>query len=584
MFDVLQSSPKQVAIIFPSNDDNVFQLKLKCEQFGITTESDNQRSIQLFYQKEELNHPNAINEKILKDWFNDMQPSIVFENEQMYNNWKQLLDSEQEENIVLAISLLNTPTRPEDKYFALWIAAAAFHSSVAVQETATQLAFQYLTKEELEKFGKRNLRDLLYYKFKQDGTVQGFIDINYIQFWAKSFKPRAHFLNPNKVVLSTKNIDDVIQHPKFSEWIMDEIHELELLVEDGDDLSGLESLAKNYTITKSIKIVSVASYPLKKRELRSMNVPYLKVKNVIFPELSIDFPPLGQVNRLEWEYPEDIDFSDVFFPNIKQLDLKGDNVRNFNIPQIKKQLSFLQLSFRQQNHVPSIVYDCTELKGLHIHYSKIKAFSPAISNLQKLTSLCIEGTELEEFPTDFFRLPNVEFMYGISVSREKVDFKPEYQYYGPNRLFFSGKTVREFPYGLASLKGLNELNLNKTSISSIDERISKFKIKKIYFDSPALTKIPDALKGVKTLTSITLYNGQIDEISFDWVKHVNENGLYLSLTANPIEGLPLIPTDFDTSQVVKNRGTVSLDRKCVSRDAIVLYKQIFGEKFLHIRG
>jgi len=190
---------------------------------------------------------------------------------------------------------------------------------------------------------------------------------------------------------------------------------------------------------------------------------------------------------------------------------------------------------------------------------------------------------VEEFPTDFFRLPNVEFMYGISTSKEIIDFRADCQYYGPNRLYFRNDKVKFFPYGLAQLKGLNELYFEKTDIQVIDERILNFKLlKKLSFEDHQLTTIPDLFQRLENLQELYLYSGKIASISFDWINHVNQQGIKLSLSQNLIKWLPPIPDNFDMEQVIKNNGYITFTKYTLLEEQVEQYKTIFGEDFIKL--
>jgi len=368
MEKLINQPPDQLTIIFPLSEAiNESPLKSKCEQLGVNTDSKNSRPISYYFSEEDSDKPEMVTEKMLKDWVNAQGISTVFNSKAAYENWERLLYSEHQENFLLALSILNTPKRPEDKFFALLLAVAINHNNERMKEMATRFISPYLTTKEWKQYSKTKYVNLVFFKFSENKKVKPFIDINYYQFWAKSICKSNSFFSQSETALSSNHIEEIIKHPSFLKWIQTDINFLKFRIEKGGDLTGLYYLVETFNISKRIEISAVEPYTLKSNELSYLDCEFLTLKNINPPIDLKNCVPLKRIKNIAWDYGTDIYFLDDIFPNLIGFNLAGNNVKTLALHQIKKQIQVAQLTLRTQHEVPPIIYDCSEMTSLRRH-------------------------------------------------------------------------------------------------------------------------------------------------------------------------------------------------------------------------
>lgn len=595
MNPILSLQSHEFCIIFPKgNSINLFATQNKCEQYGVATTIEEDK--QIFHYVESDLDKNTVSEREVKAWINAQGETLFFENKRKkdFVNWKKLLDSEQEESIALALTLLNNAKRPQPKYFALWLALGSLHIDERIRETGEMMVLQYLTEEEWKMFHQDKIESTIIDSVREGKKIPDFVDINYVQFWAEIFVGGNAPFFKRSIILRMKGFDKVWKEPEFKKILKkmsvvkkknkpDEIATLASLYiafEEGDDLTYLKKISAQFLQINALYFYRKDTYQLSKSELKLMNCKYLILDKFLFPKEKISFK-LDRVEYLEWIYPEAINFLGKYFPNIYHLDLLGTVVEEMDISQNVDKLTELILCLKNQKTLPLCIYDCKKLVHLHIHNSVITKIDESIKRLRKVDLLCLKGTKFEEFPIEFFLMKKLDFMVGLDAPQDDLRLGVYKKLPGGRRIMFDAMGIEEFPYYLAQLPQITFINLECNKISGIDDRITAFEnLESIILYGNELTELPDSVLKNTNLKEFRAVANQITNISFDWISFANRQGVTVDLFENPIQRLPSIPIDFDRERIEKDKGKILVDKKSISAEQIELYQSIFGAQFI----
>jgi len=595
MNPLLNLQPHEFCIIFPKgNSLNLFATQKKCEQLGVATSIETGKNV-FQYDIEKGSSENTVSESDVKAWINAQGETIFFENKKKkdFINWKKLMYSGQDESLALALTLLNTAKRPQPKYFALWLAIGSLHRNESVRETGEMMAFQYLTTEEWKLFHRDNIETNLLKHVRREQRLPDFIDINYLQFWAEIFMEISDdcLFFYDSLILQTKGLDEVWKEPKFKKILKkmsvikrknkpDEKRTISLYMEfeQGDDLTYVKKISTIFSQINVLYLYRKDVYQLTRNELKLLNRKFLLADKFLFPKEKISFT-LDKVENLEWIYPEAINYSGKYFPNLNYLDLKGTVIEQMDISQNVDKLTELILCLENQKTLPSCIYDCKKLERLHIHDSVITQFDEAIKKLRRVDIVCLTGTRFEKFPVELFLLKKSVFINDINAPMDDLRLS-EYKKLGKeNRLAFSDFVMDEFPYFLARLP-INSLSFERPNFFKIDERILDFPtLESLSIDNGKFEKMPEVLLKLKTLKTLVIRENNISAISFEWFLFVNQQEVIIRLNDNPIHHLPEIPLDFDSTTIEKDRGQIFLNKNLIPSEEIEQYLSIFGKDF-----
>ncbi|MFT4759189.1 MAG: Leucine-rich repeat (LRR) protein [Paraglaciecola sp.] len=570
------------SVQFPETEQMaVLSLKLICEQLEIAAEPNDKRTVfELDLPGFPVKSANKVSEKDLKTWINNLGESKVFEEEEQAENWEMLLLSEAPENIVLALTLLNKPLRPESKYFSLWVALGSLHVEETVRETAKMLALQYLTEEEWNLFEESKIKQTITHYIRQEKEIPDFIDINYLQIWSELLLKNSPFFSQKWLRLTNKGLADVLEHSTLLK-ILPEITQFDYRIEETDSPIFLDYFHQNCPSIKYLRISSDAPRNFTPEEFACINRENIIVKNVFYPAINAKMSPLSNVRKLEWIYPEKVNFSDIFFPKITTLDVLGTSIENFNIERVKLNLKNLIFSFSNQNTLPQSTYECTNLTELHPHDLVNFEFPPEVKNLRKLETICFEGSTLKRFPLEIGLSTKLRYASQVDLT-EIINFQ-DHKFKGPMDITLMRKEMKEFPYYLSVVQKLKTLGLMFNEIASIDERILKFtKLESLTLGQNKFTKIPDILMRLPKLRYLYFSDNQLKEISFNWFLFANQRQLQLNIQNNPITDLPPIPKTINPEEITRNKGKVTLRKGQIPQKRIAEYTSVFGGKFFSI--
>ncbi|MFK7808742.1 MAG: leucine-rich repeat domain-containing protein [Saprospiraceae bacterium] len=572
-------------VLFPENNEtNVLSLKQKCDAIGISHKENDTRKT-LRYSTESSEEAGFINEKEVKLWINQQGASSFYDDEKSleYKNWERLLFSEDDDNRILAITLLNAKYRPKPKFFSLLLALGLFHENEKIKETAEYILLPYIEKSRWDLMKLDAIVGavpfIVEYLNNTKDPLNNFFDINYFLLWRRLLTKQ---FKKTSLKMSTKNFDFIYKSKEFKQDFS-EITNISLRLENGDSISYLIKLLDRCPKVDSIHIYSDKVYQLTADELSYLNRTSLIVKNLELPEVQYDSPVLEKVKFLEWIYYKEINYSDYFFPNaIYKLDLLGTTVQRMDISSTAPYIKELILCLTEKSTLPDCIFDCKSLSTLHVHDSKIEKVSSKFKNLEKLKMLCLKGSEFLEFPVEFMLTPNFDFLYHLSPPKNGDYRFDQYEKFGDlNRIDWENKEITEFPYALCVLDNLKSMNFESSKISEIDNRIAKFKSLEILsFGDNQFERFPTSIFNMPNMKSINFEQNLISKLSFDFFVKANKRNIIIDLRNNPIKSLPEISIDFKKENRIKNSGKIIFTPGSIPRQTIAKYQSVFGEEFI----
>jgi Leucine-rich repeat (LRR) protein len=565
----------------PSSDPAVLSLKQKCEQLDLIEVSNDSRKVfDLETPHSPKVHDQTVTEIELRNWINNLGESTVFAGEDEFENWERLLFSDAPENKILALTLLNTRLRPEAKFFSLWLALGSLSSDEGVRETAEMMVLQYLTTAEWQLFEASKISATITRFVKQNQELPHFIDTNYLQIWSELLLTNSPFFTQKWLRLTNNGLEKILEYPILLDKLP-EITQFNYRITDKESPLFLDFFQKHCPNIKYLQVFSDAPRHFSSEEFGGLNSENLIVKNCYYPAAEKPMPKLSKVNKLEWIYPDKVNFYDDLFPKLTSLDVLGTMIERFEIDQIRLNLENLVYSFSEQNTLPPVTYDCVNLKEIHPHDLTNFEFPPEVKKLKKLETICFGESTLKRFPVEIGLFSKLRYAWGVDL-KEVANFQ-NHSFKGPMDITLMHKKMKEFPYYLGVIQKLKTLGLMFNEISTIDERILQFsKLESLTIGQNKFTEIPDVLRQLPKLKYLYLSNNQITNVSFDWVLLANQKRLQLNLQDNPIDDLPLIPFGIDLNKIEKNKGKISLRKNQIPQKRITEYTKIFGPKFLSI--
>ncbi|MFT4973845.1 MAG: Leucine-rich repeat (LRR) protein [Paraglaciecola sp.] len=558
----------------------------KCTQLGISGQSDYQNRKVFYYETAIDQQFSAISEKHLKEWINQHGSSELAEEAAgNYEKWELIFFSEDTVNQELATLLLNTFNdghRPSDKYFALWIALAIFGKNESTQLTARQLLSIYLTKEELEHLQAYKLSETITAVMSNTLELPYFINFNAIFQWKEKLKLSSVFFSGPPTQIFTKGIEEFIKDTNLTAQLA-EVQRVELAFQKGENLKWLKWFTDGCPDLTTIRIYREDAYQLSKKEVALFDCYGISLHNCLLPNQLDQLPCLDKVKSIQYSSPQDVYFSDTLFPNLQSLKLTGATIQSLDLTKSAENLLEIELTAPSQTQLPESIYNCQNLGTLHLHQMKIEAIDARFSQLTNLTSLCTRGSKFSTFPTPFFTVPKLNFLWSLEAPFSPIDTQAYPTIYGIDRIDFTPDTIQYFPYSLSVLPKLSHINIEKNSILQIDNRIANFKeLTTLTIREGQLASIPDSLRLVPDLQLLSLPANQITAISFAWIVHIYTQDIKMDLTENPINRLPDIPIGFVVEKDLKRDKLLYLPKNNFTFGQLEPYQRIFGEEFIYL--
>lgn len=570
--------PSEVTIIFPFSENIAIQaMQFKCEALGVATNLE-ERPYTFYYSTNEDGHRNAVSEQEIKEWVNAMGEVDLFEDESSedFENWQRLLLSKDSQNLIIALTILNTPLRPIPKYFTLWAVIAQLHSDKKVKETATFLILQYFTEEEWQAMYVNNLPSK--YVYTHD-PVTTFIDINFIFVWENLLLKRGKKKN-STLRISTKSIQQVIQHSLYQKTFP-EMSSLCVKIDKKTNLSNLLFFKENFDSINHLYLYGNENYLIPENELPYLDFKYLQIKNCVFPTHLTKSLFLKNVRGVTIIDDGELNFLGNLFPNMVTLEIQNAKIVRLEIEENLEKLTCFSLGGTTNDILPDIIFKCHNLEYISLINLNLSELNPLIKQLTKLENMNFLETKIASFPYELFDLKSIKT---ISNLKPIKDYPQEFSWKKPTKLIFNNKFYTTFPYQFHKLQPLQILEFHHCQLEEIGDKITQFEtLTELTFMHHQFKEIPNSLMLLPKLEKLNFSNGEIKSLSFEWILHIYEKNIELNLTENLINRLPPVPAIaekylFELRK--SSNGKIRLTEGQISIEQITAYQLFYGKSFL----
>ena len=170
--------------------------------------------------------------------------------------------------------------------------------------------------------------------------------------------------------------------------------------------------------------------------------------------------------------------------------------------------------------VPECVWKLTDLETLRISNNHLTHISPEIQNLKQLTTLCLDGNDIESLPSELSKLCNLKSL----LLRYVLDIILTCTAAAQNTHILThvirNNKIRALP-GISSMQGLSLLHVSSNQLESLSVE-GCTSLEYLYANSNHLTAVPTGMADLALLKRATLSHNQIASLSPEFVDRFGE--------------------------------------------------------------
>ncbi len=193
---------------------------------------------------------------------------------------------------------------------------------------------------------------------------------------------------------------------------------------------------------------------------------------------------------------------------LQHLDISDNLLRGFpweitNLPNLEILQMHNSLGYGDEIKISEEISKLKHLKELDIKQKFLDFLPETIGELEKLSILKIEGTDIFSFPDSFYDLENLEELHLIN-NRFLKDISSEISKFNNLRyLYLYGNNIKFLPDSFGELVNLRTLHLGSNNIKSLPPSFSMLEnLEKLVIDDNKLSELPDDIFELPNLRSI----------------------------------------------------------------------------------